>query len=236
MSFLMLAKGEPEARALLQRGLRARYGVRPVPVESVRLYMLGVARGPLGVPLRVEMALSYVGTTHWRCETKQKLFGLTIRRCEESFDGGAYFVSQGKRVTAHADPLVLTSFRRRLWAGHALFLTPLTEEHVTLKMAGERAIQAIPEANPDDVVTLTFNPDDTLAQVEIQRYRMRDRRTLAFTVRPEHGLQTFNEFIVPVRLVYQWADSPSETFSVTGAHLNPRIPLTEFTMQPTSTS
>jgi hypothetical protein len=234
VSFLMLSRAEPEARALLQRALRARYGVRPVPVESVRLNLLGGARGPLGLPARVEMVVSYVGTTHWRCETRHKLFGLTIRQCVESFDGGAYFLSKNQRVTAYSDPLVLASFRRRLWAGHALFLTPLTVEHVTLKMAGERSIQAVPDTNPDDVATLTFNPDDTLAQVEVQRYRIDDQRTLPFFLRPENGLQTLNEFIVPVRLACQWADSPADVFRVTGADLNPRIPLTEFSMQPTA--
>jgi hypothetical protein len=229
----MLARAEPEARALLQRALRARYGIRPVPVESIRLHMMGAARGPLGLPVRVERVGAYVGTTHWRVESQHKLFGVSLRRCVESFDGGAVFIAEGKLVTGHSDPLVLASYRRRLWAVNALFLTPLTGEHTTLKMAGERVIQAISDANTDDVATLTFNPDDTLAQVEVQRYRLQDQRTLAFVLRPENGLQTLNEFVVPVRIAFQWADSPAEVFSVTGVELNPRIPLTEFTMQPT---
>ncbi|MCC7208292.1 MAG: hypothetical protein IT323_13375 [Anaerolineae bacterium] len=234
MSFLMLARAEPEARALLQRALRARYGIRPVPVESVRLFMLGVGRGPLGLPLRVEMTLSFVGITHWRLDRQEKLLGVTIRRVVESFDSGSVFLTSGKRITGQTDPLVLASYRRRLWASNALFLTPLTGEHVTLKMAGERAIQAIPESNPDDVATLTFHPDDTLAQVDVQRYRPQDQRTVTFSLCPENGLQTVNDVVLPARVAYRWADGPGETYYVKGADLNPRIPLTEFTMQPTA--
>ena len=231
MSFLMLSKGDPVARALLQRAIRARYGPRPLPVESFRLDMQTAARGPLGLPVRVKAQISFVGLTHWRRDETRTLFGLPVAKTVESFDGAASYVMTGGRVSASQDALVVGSFRRWLWALHALLLTPLMDEDVVLKAAGERIIQALPETDSEDVATLTFNADDTLASVSVERYRLTDQRSLTFSLRPDGGLQTLSDFVVPARLVSVWEGEPPQEYAVTGVSLNPTIPLTEFTMQ-----
>jgi hypothetical protein len=231
MSFLMLSKGDPAARALLQRAIRARYGPRPLPVESFRLDMQTAVRGPLGLPVRVKARITFVGLTHWRRDKTRTLFGLPVAKTVESFDGAASYVMTGGRVTASQDTLVVASFRRWLWALHALFLTPLMDEDVMLRAVDEHTIHAQPTADSEDVATLTFNADDTLASVSVERYRLADQRSLTFSLRPEGGLQTLSDFVVPVRLVCVWEGEPPQEYAVTGVSLNPTIPLTEFTLQ-----
>src|SRR5512143_3712996 len=137
LAFLSLSRGDPAARTLLQRAIQARYGLRPTPIESLRLAMRGQGKGPLGLPVKTRVAVACVSNTHWRSEQTMLLLGLAIGRRIESFDGGAYYLSERGRVTVLNDPLIVSSYRRYLWALQALLLTPLTEEGVTLKIVDE---------------------------------------------------------------------------------------------------
>ena len=64
MAFLSLARGDSQARALLQRAIRARYGVRPLLVESVRIEMTGKSKGPLGFPLKATVLAAVRAAGH----------------------------------------------------------------------------------------------------------------------------------------------------------------------------
>src|SRR5689334_23721585 len=66
MSFLSLSAGDPAARNLLQKAIKARYGLRPLPVDSVRLTMTTRAKGPLGLPATAAVTVSFIAPTHWR--------------------------------------------------------------------------------------------------------------------------------------------------------------------------
>ncbi len=233
MAFLSLSRGDPAARALLQRAIQARYGLRPTPVESLRLALLGQVKGLFGLPLRTRVTTTCVANTQWRWEQMTFLLGLAIGRRVESFDGGAYYVSERGRVAALNDPLIVTSFRRYLWALQALLLTPLTEEGVTLKAVDERTLQAMPDTNPDDIASIHLNTDDTLDMVVIPRYRLADQQTLPFMVKPTGGLQNLRDFVIPRKIVHRWENGAPLTFTVSDAEPNVKIPLTEFTMQPT---
>lgn len=230
MSFLSLAKGDPAARNLLQRAIRARYGLRPVAVESLRLALVGRARGPLGLPARVEAVFSYVRASHGRWERTRKLFGLQLGTAAESFDGAACYRRQGSDLSKVVDPPILESLRLRLWAEFAQLLTPLTEANVVLKSIDERSFQTMLESEPATVATVTLNPDDTVAVVSVQRYRESDQRIAPFVIQPLGGLQTLDGFAFPRQLVFQWGDDPPENLTVLRAEPNAKIPLTNFTM------
>jgi hypothetical protein len=56
---------------------------------------------------------------------------------------------------------------------------------------------------------------------------------MPFMVKPAGGLQNLSEFVIPNQIVYQWENGTPQPFTVSGAEPNVKIPLTEFTMQPT---
>ncbi len=87
MSFLSLATGDPAARNLLQKAIRARYGVRPQPAESIRVWMTSRAKVPLGLPATAHVTLLFVTPAHWRWDREVKLFGLRLSQSTSRFDG-----------------------------------------------------------------------------------------------------------------------------------------------------
>jgi hypothetical protein len=230
MSFLSLAKGDPAARNLLQRAIRARYGVRPLSLDSLRLNLTRRDKGPLGLPAKVFITASIVAPEHWRWEQVHKLFGIPYKTSLSSFDSCAFFEHSGKSAVQTEEPQVVAGLRCRVWSEIASLLTPLTSNEVILKTVDEQTFRAYRESQPDNVVTIRLNEDDTVAAVEIPCYRPADKRELLLSIQPTGGLQTLEGFTLPKQIVYQWDGSPSETFDVVHAEANPQIPLTEFTI------
>jgi hypothetical protein len=230
MSFLSLAKGDPAARDLLQRAVRARYGLRPLSLGSVRLEMIGQRRGWLGLPVKVNVLWRMVTDSHWRWDETWKLLGLPLNKVSTSFDSGAVYHRLGNQVEHISDPAAIQGARRRLWGEACALLTPLTMPGVELKSLGANLLQASPENQPDDVAELHFNADDTLDAVRSEAYHAELKQVLPLTIRPAGGLQTLDGFTLPAQLIYEWGSQPPQTFTIVRAEPNPKIPLTEFTM------
>ncbi len=230
MSFLSLSKGDPAARELLQRAIRARYGLRPLPVDSVRLQMFRQDKGPLGVPVKILVTLSFVTASHWRWDEVHKLFGIAISRSAASFDGRVYYERQGKSLSHYDEPRAVEGMSSRLWSEAAMMLTPLTSPGVTLRFVDDCTFQATPEPGSHSVATVHLNPDGSVAAIEAHCYHPVQKQELCFGIRPGDGLQTLNGFTIPRQLSYQWGNRPPETFTVADAVANPQIPLTEFSM------
>ncbi len=230
MSFLSLSRGDPAARDLLQRAIRARYGLRPLPVESVRLEMERQDKGPLGLPVKLVIDCRYITASHWRWDQVRKLFGLAIGRCTMSFDGGAYYERSGKNLTRLTEPRALDGMYRRLWAEAASLLTPLTAPEVIVKSIDECTFQAAQDSESGIVATILLNADDTVAAVETNCYHPTYQREMRLSILPGGGLQTLNGFTVPRQIAFQWADEPPLAFTVINAEANPKIPLTEFSL------
>jgi hypothetical protein len=230
MSFLSLSRGDPAARDLLQRAMRARYGIRPLPVESMRLEMVRQDKGALGLPVRIVVTNGFITASHWRRDQVRKLFGLTIGKSSASFDGTTYYRRRGRAVTQSREPRVVQGMVCRLWLEAAFLLTPLTAPQVTVKSIDACTFEAKPESAADNGVTIRLNPDDTVAAVETRCFHPDFEREMNFTVRPSGGLQTLNGFTVPRQITEQWDDEPAETFDVTKAEVNPSLPLAEFSM------
>ncbi len=230
MSFLSLAKGDPAARDLLQRAVRARYGLRPLPLESVELEMVGQRRGWLGLPVRVHVVSRIVTDSHWRWDETWKLFGLPLHYFSTSFDSGAVYYRVGNQVEQASDPVAIQGARRRLWGEACALLTPLTMPGVVLKSLGEKSLQASPENQPDDVAEIRFNADDTVDSVRTEAYYAELRQVLPLTIRPAGGLQTLDGFTLPRQVIYEWGNQRFRILTIVRAVANPKIPLTEFTM------
>jgi len=230
MSFLTLARGDADAIALLKRAVSARYGPRPVVVESARLSMTTQSKGPLGLPAQVTTTASYVGATHWRWDQTRKLFGIMLGSSVASFDGGAYYERAGKVLTQSNDQEALMGARSRLWGELAMFVSPMTQPGVMLTAVDEKTFKASPEGYQSIVATIQLNEDASVNKIEVKAYRVLEKRTVSLTLKPQEGMQTFGNFLFPKQIRYEWGDSVVETFTVNQVEANPKIPLTDFTM------
>lgn len=230
MAFLSLARGDVAARNLLQRAIRARYGVRPIALETLRLWLTTDSKGPLGLPVKTAVTASYMGIQHSRWDQTRKLFGLTLSQTTDSITDSVYLKQQAKKVTRIDDPVTLQSVRRRLWGVLALWLIPLTGAEVTIAAVDKHILQAMPSAEPNDVVTITLNPDDTIAMVTVERYRARDKRNVKYLIKPVGDLRTLNNLTVPEQIVFAWQDGQPDVFTIVNAEANPTIAPNEFSL------
>ena len=229
MSFLTLARGDAAALALLKRAVSARYGPRPVVVESAHVSMIAQAKGPLGLPAKAFITASYIAASHWRWEETRKLFGLSLGSTLASFDGGAYYERIGQVLTQTAEPEALLGARSRLWAELALFLSPLTQPGVMLTAVDDQTFKASPEGYQSVVATIQLNEDASVRQIETVCYLTAEKRSVSLILRPQEGMQTFEGFIFPRQIRYEWGDSAT-TYGIIKIEANAKIPLTDFTM------
>jgi hypothetical protein len=223
MAFLSLSKGDPAARTLLQRAIRARYGLRPLPVDNARFELLGKGKGPLGLPISIAVTLSFITATHWRWDQQRKLFGITIEQSSISFHDGEGYQREKGKTTKIEDPQAIEGLRHRLWGEVSLSLTPLTMSGVVLQAVNDQSFKALQESQPDNVVVISLNPDDTVAYVETQGYRSADFPSMLMRLKPDGGLQAFEGFTVPKQVVYQWGNDTTETFKVVKAEANSNL-------------
>ncbi len=230
MSFLSLATGDPAARNLLQKAIRARYGARPQAAESLRLWMTGRAKGPLGLPAASSVTLAFVAPARWRWDHEVKFLGLRLKQSSCRFNGEVYGERTGNVVTHISDEQAIQGIRCRLWGEIAALLTPLMARGVTLKALDKSSFQACLDSIPGSTVTIRLNEDGTVLAVESTCYHAADQPCVLLSIRPQGGLQTLDGFSVPKQIVYQWGNEPPEVFTVVKAEVNPRIPVEEFTL------
>src|SRR4051794_27388820 len=103
MTFLSLSRGDPAARELLERAIRARYGLRPPALDSRRLWMTSRGKGPLGLPVTVHTTASYISPNQWRWEQTRKLFGLTLSNSVVTLDRVTFYEQTKDQVTKSLD-------------------------------------------------------------------------------------------------------------------------------------
>src|SRR5258708_11503781 len=204
MSFLSLSRGDPAALELLQRAVRARYGLRPMPVDSIRFSLVGQVKGPLGLPVQVLSTVSYAGLNRWRWDEARKLLGIfTLGTFSASFDDQAYYERRGKDLTRHDDAQFVGGARCVLWAHLSFLLTPLTMEGVTLKSVDDTTFQAIRDKAPQEVATIRLEGDDQIS-VETDCFHPFARQVLKWEIIGQGGLQTLDGFTIPNKIVYLW--------------------------------
>ncbi|GAB4551448.1 MAG: hypothetical protein OHK0023_18400 [Anaerolineae bacterium] len=219
--FLSLAKADPGSRQLLQEALQTRYGLRPLALESLLLTLTGQRRGFLGLSIQATLQLAYAEPMYWRYAEKRSFLGFSRGGSVEVLTEAEAYSSQF--AAASEDKLFAESLRRQRWAFRALMLTPLTMEGVILRALTESAIEATHEYAPFDAAIIYLHPDRSIAAVEIERYRLSDRRRLPYMIRPQGGLKTFGELVIPAQLAIQWGDEPSELWTVQDGRANPKL-------------
>ncbi len=227
MAFLSLSRGDPAARELLERAIRARYGLRPPALESRRLWMTGRGKGPLGLPVTVLTMTAYALPNYWRWDQTRKLFGFKISSTSLSFDGTNWYERIKGNVTVTDDPQTITGARQRLWADIAFSLAPLTMPGTTLKSVDDTTFNVMRDAEPETIAQVRLDNSDAVT-VETTYYEPTLRQMISYKLVSQGGLQSLDGFVVSKQIAYQWDNRQSEVFNVVKAEANPTILPAEF--------
>jgi hypothetical protein len=234
MAFLSLAKGDPNARELLQQAIRARYALRPIMLDSVRLSLMGKGQGVLGLPVQRKITLSLVAVNQWRWEETRKLLGIIPAGVTATMlENGIYYENNGKTLLQSDSAEVVQGIRRQLWGMLAFFLTPLTAQGVTLKSVDAQTIEVSRDSDTNDLVTLCVHGDGNIA-IQARCHDSSSNQPVNLTISSQGLVQTLNGFSVPTQIVFAWGSSKSETFTVTGVEVNPAIAPAEISLAPRS--
>jgi hypothetical protein len=231
MAFLSLSRGDPAARELLERAIRARYGLRPPALDSRRIWMTARGKGPLGLPVSIHTTAAYIFPNQWRWEQTRKLFGLTLGSSLATLDRATYYEQTKSETTKTDDPRTVDGMRKRLWAEIVFSLTSLTLPGMTLKSVDDSTFTAMRDVEPEAVATIHLNADDSIS-VETAYYQPAQKQDVPFKMTSQGGLQTLEGFVVPKQIIYQWGTGPGEVFTIVKAEANPTLPPDEFELQP----
>jgi hypothetical protein len=229
MAFLSLSRGDPAARELLERAIRARYGLRPPALDSRRLWLKGRAKGPLGLPASVLLTVSYALPNFWRWDQTRKFLGITLDTTSASFGGTNYYERVKGNVTVTDDPRTVAGARQRLWAEIVFSLTPLTMPGTTLKSVDDTTFQALRDSEPETVATVRLDSND-MVTVETTYFQPTLQQMTSLKLVSQGGLQTLEGYVVPKQIVYQWGDGTVNDFTVIKAEANPKISPAEFVL------
>ena len=228
MTFLSLSSGDPAARDLLQRAIRARYGLRPVPLESLRLWLKSQSRDQHGLPITRNVTVSYVMPDRWVWDETRTLFGIKHGAVRYGF-GRESFYAEGEAVQATMEPQDVESVRLRSWAEITFLLMPLTMAGVQLRAVDDTTFQANRQIETDCISTIHLDDRDSVS-VETTAYDQMAKQLLPLTLSAGGGLQTIDGFTLPQQFIYQWGQRAPEIFSVIKAQVNVDIPASTFAL------
>lgn len=220
MPVLLLASGDPQARALLKKAIEARYGVLPPAIAALKLSFKGRARvkvGPVMTWVPVEATAQFQFPTAMRWDFTVKPLGLPVQRGVESFDGQGYRTLRGGGKMNEASlENQIDHLRGRLWAVAALLLTPLGEDFVRLQETGETSFNAT-HTQSEEVVNVRLRPDHTIEAVDVTCYNPDAQKRQRFTLVPETEHIELGGLRLPSKITASWDNAASFEVSPTAA-------------------
>lgn len=220
MPVLLLASGDPQARALLKKAIEARYGVLPPAIAALKLSFKGRARvkvGPVMTWVPVEATAQFQFPTSMRWDFTVIPLGLPVQRGVEAFDGQTYRTLRGGgKVNEAALKDQIDHLRGRLWAVAALLLTPLGEDFVRLGETGEISFNAT-HMQTEEVVNVCLRPDHSIEAVDVTCYNPDAKKRQRFTLHPSPEHTELGGLRLPSRITASWDNAASFEVSPTAA-------------------
>lgn len=220
MPVLLLASGDPQARALLKKAIEARYGVLPPAIAALKLSFKGRARvkvGPMITWVPVEATAQFEFPTALRWDFTVKPMGLPVQRGVEAFDGQTYRTLRGGGKVSEATLEDQTNhLRGRLWAVAALLLTPLGEDFVNLEETGETSFSATHKQS-EEVVNVRLRPDYGIEAVDVTCYNPDAEKRQRFTLVPSTEHIELGGLRLPLKITASWDNAATFEVSPTAA-------------------
>jgi len=212
MPVLLLTQGDQAAKELLRSAIANRYGLKPPPLETIRLDFRGRANTQIGP---VQTWLPVDATALFRFPNAMR-WDFTIRpprhdsqRQIESFDGTSFYRASSNKATRPLTDLSQThSITQRLWALAATLLTPLNDINVNLTNNGHRRFKASQHIL-NDATTLILNDDGVLKRVQSRCFNPDTNRVQLYTIDVSEELVDIDSLLMPERLRFYWDKKPA---------------------------
>lgn len=228
MPVLLMARGDQEARDLLKKAIQARYGLRPIAIDTLLLSFSGQVQmriGPINtwVPLEANAAFDFPDAMRWDTVAKP-MGGIAVQRWVECYDGQRLYMSRGRDKAQTSDSTMLVeSAQRRLWAMAALMLMPLGEHFVTLKQDGERSLIAT-NTELGASAKICFDERYWIQSVSVDCYNGETNSVQTFTLQIDNELVSFEDVLLPKTIQAYWDDQLWYEVVTTAARVNLVLP------------
>lgn len=223
MAFLSLSKADPTSRELLKRAVRARYGMRPIPIEGIGLALAGAIPGPLSLQIKRTVNLIATSNYYWRWEEARKLLFLNQGTTLQVLENGKGYLGKPGELAEMTTPEAIKGSYIMTWSLLVFLVTPLTVQGVTLQSTGDNTFQAFQNRRPDVVATVELWAEDGIS-VTADCYYPPAGKVVKLNISSQGGIQTFGDFAFPQQIVFTWNGTQRESFNVTGAQPNAQPP------------
>lgn len=227
MPVLLLAQGDEAAKDTLRRAIEARYGTRPLALDSLQVDFNGRARVKLGpthawVPL--EMRTYFVFPNALRLDFVVKPLKMPVQRGVEAFDGETYRTVRGNKQPVVVDDREhVNSVQRRLWAMASIMLTPLSDMFVKLEANGDDSLLAT-NTRLQDAAEIKLRPDATVEYVRVHCLNPESGQHQDYSIYLSEEVVDLDELIIPSSLMMYWDDVHSFEAQPVAVQINPHIP------------
>ena len=234
MPILLLAHGDPAAKDKLRAAIEARYGSRPIGMDSLEIDFKGRMRtkiGPITTWIPMDMVAYFRFPTAMRLDFIAKPLKLPVQQGVESFDGEVYRSTRGKKEpTIIADDNQVQSMQRRAWAVAATLLIPLSELFVKLELIGNYSFSAT-NTTLDDTVEISLLSNNLLDKVQVECFNPDTEKQQMFSISLSDDLTTIDDLLIPTKFIMTWDDKPSFELEPTKITSNPDLPDSLFRLE-----
>lgn len=234
MPVLLLAQGDPPAKDLLRKAIQARYGIRPPALESLKIVFKGRVRarlGPLATWVPVEATAHFHFPRSMRWDFIVRAVGVQIGSGSEAFDGSTYRTLRGSKSPVEiADPDLISSMQKRLWAMAAVLLTPLGDHFVKLSIHADHQLEAC-NTQTSGAVNLFLRDDYAIEHVEVRCVNPDSEREQTFTLRLSQEQLPINDLMLPVKVEAYWDEDVYFEIEPVSVDVNPPIAETVFRLE-----
>ncbi len=212
MPVLLLARGDAQAKDQLRRAIEARYGFSPPAIDSLKIDFKGRARvrvGPITTWVPLDIRAQFRFPNAMRLDFIVRPAGVALQRGIDAFDGSTYRTVRGGNNTTPSvidDSDAIHSYRSRVWAIAALFLTPLGEHFVELKSA-ENCFSAR-NTLFDDSVSLYVRGDHSLERVEVMCQNPDSQQNELFSLQVSEEQAPIEGLMLPSKVRTFWDKTP----------------------------
>lgn len=212
MPVLLLAQGDLPAKNLLKSAIKARYGMKPPILDSVRLDFRGRASVKVGRARRfvpVDATALFRFPNAMRLDFVLRPPGRMAQRIIESTDGAHfYYTPDGKSPRMVTDSQHQHSMVRRMWMLANLMLVPMSDMHVRLTETGPRSFKAT-HIRYNDSVQVNLDGIHRMDHMQVHCLNPRLMRQQAYTIALTKQQLDVDGLRLPSKMRVYWGKTPA---------------------------
>ncbi len=211
MPILLLAQGDPTAKDMLRRSIKARYALSPPAIGNVKMGFTGRVQakvGPMMTWVPVKIATHFRFPTAIRWDFSVRPLGVPVQHGIESYDGITYRRLHSKKISEITQDIALiNSLQSRLWAMAAVLLSPLSEHFVELKVNDNHSFDAT-NTLTNDTATMYLRSNHTLKQVAVHCLNPENGQEQWFNLYLSEEQNPVDDIMLPRQIHAFWDDTP----------------------------